>query len=253
MLERMKLTDEGMQKPLKGNVRGLAIQEMFPTFKDLFLQLPDDVAFNVELSKSSIHLCFPLIREHFADSLGLEYPMLWEAEDRSMELSAPDINIFVDIILSTVYQYGGNRSITFSSFSPDICILLAIKQQQYPILFINKAGSVPTGDIRAANLQQAIRFAKIWKLSGIVMLSKPFVLCPRLVSYAKSAGLVVGTYGNLNDDPRCAMVRRTYEFGDWELFCWCLRHVDPGRGRYGRSNRQQSQAHLANAGINAKQ
>ncbi|KAG7004715.1 glycerophosphocholine phosphodiesterase GDE1 [Physcia stellaris] len=185
MLERMKLTDEGMQKPLKGNVRGLAIQEMFPTFKDLFLQLPDDVAFNVEL----------------------KYPMLWEAEDRSMELSAPEINIFVDIILSTVYQYGGNRSITFSSFSPDICILLAIKQQQYPILFINKAGSVPTGDIRAANLQQAIRFAKKWKLFGIVMLSKPFVLCPRLVSYAKSAGLMVGTYGDLNDHPRCAMIQ----------------------------------------------
>ena len=111
-----------------------------------------------------------------------------------MELSAPEINIFVDIILSTVYQYGGNRSITFSSFSPDICILLAIKQQQHPILFINKAGSVPTGDIRAANLQQAIRFAKKWKLAGIVSMSTPFVLCPRLVSYAKSAGLVTGTY-----------------------------------------------------------
>lgn len=136
----------------------------------------------------------------------LEYPMLWEAEDRSMETSAPEINLFVDIILSTVYKHGRNRNITFSSFSPEICIVLAIKQQQYPILFINKAGSVPTGDIRAANLQQAIRFAKKFNLAGIVMLSDPLVLCPRLVSYAKSTGLVVGTYGNLNDDPKCAMV-----------------------------------------------
>lgn len=54
-MERMKLTDEGMQKPLKGNVRGLAIQEMFPTFEELFTQLPDDIAFNVELSAYSKH------------------------------------------------------------------------------------------------------------------------------------------------------------------------------------------------------
>ena len=65
MLERMKLTDEGMQKPLKGNVRGLAIQEMFPTFKDLFQQLPDDVAFNVELSECSLRWCFSLDRGTF--------------------------------------------------------------------------------------------------------------------------------------------------------------------------------------------
>lgn len=59
MLERMKLTDEGMQKPWKGNVRGLSIQEMFPTFKGLFLQIPDDVAFNVELSEcSQFSWCF---------------------------------------------------------------------------------------------------------------------------------------------------------------------------------------------------
>ena len=139
--------------------------------------------------------------------------MLWEAEDRSMETSAPEINTFVDIILSTIYKYGGKRSITLSSFSPEICILLAVKQQQYPVLFINKAGSVPTGDIRAANLQQAIRFAKKWNLAGIVMLSDPFVLCPRLVGYAKSQGLVVGTYGNLNDEPEYAMVSGNFPNG----------------------------------------
>ncbi|KAL8816565.1 MAG: hypothetical protein Q9191_008307 [Dirinaria sp. TL-2023a] len=185
MMARMKLTDEGMHKPLKGNVRGLAIQEMFPTFVELFKKLPEDIAFNVEL----------------------KYPMLWEAEDRRMEISAPEINHFVDIILSTISKHGRKRSITLSSFSPEICILLAVKQPQYPILFINKAGSVPTGDTRAASLQQAIRFAKTWNLAGIVMLSDPFVRCPRLVRYAKSQGLVVATYGNLNDEPENAIIQ----------------------------------------------
>ena len=132
--------------------------------------------------------------------------MLWEAEDRSMETSAPEINLFVDTILSIIYKHGGKRNITLSSFSPEICILLALKQHQYPVLFINKAGSVPTGDTRAANLQQAIRFATQWNLAGIVMLEDPFVMCPRLVGYAKSHGLVVATYGDLNDEPEYAVV-----------------------------------------------
>lgn len=132
--------------------------------------------------------------------------MLWEAEDRDMDFFAMELNLFVDTILKMVYRLGGKRSITFSSFSPEICIMLSLKQQDYPILFINKAGSVPTGDVRASNLQQAIQFAKTWRLAGIVMLSDVFVLCPQLLRYAKSSGLVCGSYGNLNDDPVCAKV-----------------------------------------------
>ena len=56
MMARIKLTDEGMTKPLKGNLRGLAIQEMFPTFEELFKKLPDDVAFNIEISKQLLQL-----------------------------------------------------------------------------------------------------------------------------------------------------------------------------------------------------
>lgn len=124
-----------------------------------------------------------------------------------MELYAIELNFFVDTILSKIYHQGANRNITLSSFCPEICILLSIKQKDYPVLFINKAGSVPAGDIRAASLQQAIQFAKSWNLAGIVMLSEPFVMCPRLVQYAKGSGLVCGTYGNQNDDPKLALVR----------------------------------------------
>ena len=133
--------------------------------------------------------------------------MLWEAQDRDIDPYAFELNAYVDKILKTVFDLRGNRNITFSSFSPEICILLRLKQQDHPILFINKAGSVPTGDIRAANTQQAIQFAKRWGLAGIVMLSDPFVMCPRLIGYAKSADLVTGSYGNLNDDPKCAIIQ----------------------------------------------
>lgn len=154
---------------------------------------------------------FPNFEERCALNLTCatkEYPMLWEAEDRNMETCALELNAFIDTTLDKIYRLGAKRSITLSSFSPEICILLSIKQQGYPVLFINKAGSVPTGDVRASSLQQAIRFAKSWNLAGIVMLSDVFVMCPRLVQYAKRSGLVCGSYGNLNDDPKYAKVQQ---------------------------------------------
>ena len=184
LVERMRFTEEGMQNNIKGNLRGHSIQEPSSTLEQLLTQLPESIAFNLEI----------------------KYPMLWEAQDRGMELYAMELNFFVDTILTTIFRLCGNRNITLSSFSPEICILLTCKQQAFPILFINKAGSVPTGDIRAGSLQGAIDFAKAWDLAGIVMLSDPFVMCPRLLMYAKDSGLVVGSYGNLNDEPDCALV-----------------------------------------------
>lgn len=183
--ERMRLTSEGMQNNIKGNLRGHSIQEPSCTLEQLLTQLPSTLPFNLEI----------------------KHPMLWEAEDRQMPLYAFEINFFLDIILTTIFQHCGKRNITLSSFSPEVCILLAHKQKTFPILFISKAGSVPTGDIRAASLEGAIDFARAWSLAGIVSLSDPFVLCPRLIGHAKEAGLVVGSYGNLNDDPSNALVQ----------------------------------------------
>ncbi len=184
LIERMKYTEEGLQNNIKGNLRGYSIQEISSTLEQLLTELPNSIAFNVEI----------------------KYPMLWEAEDRGMEPYAMELNFYVDTILSMIFRLCGNRNITLSSFSPEICILLACKQGTFPILFINKAGSVPAGDIRAGSLKGAIEFAQAWNLAGIVMLSDPFVMCPRLLTYAKDSGLVVGTYGNLNDEPECALV-----------------------------------------------
>lgn len=121
--------------------------------------------------------------------------MLWEAEDQSFEPYAIEVNAYVDTILAAVHTHAGLRNITFSSFSPEVCILLSAKQQNYPVLFITKAGNVPTGDIRTSSLQEAVHFANRWHLAGIVSLIKPLQMCPRLVGYAKNCGLVVAAYG----------------------------------------------------------
>ena len=141
--------------------------------------------------------------------------MLWEAENQQFEPWAMEINFFIDTILSMVYTLAGNRNITFSSFSPEICISLALKQQDYPVMFITKAGNVPTGDIRTSSLKQAVKFATAWGLAGIVSIIKPFQICPRLVGYIKSYGLVVAAYGTTADDPDTVKVRNLTI-----LHCW---------------------------------
>lgn len=133
--------------------------------------------------------------------------MLFEARDFKMDTIAMELNTYLDVTLEVVYQYGGKRPIFFSSFSPELCILLATKQQLYPVLFLTESGYIPTRDIRAISFQEAVRFAKKWNLEGVVVRSQPIIASPRLVDVVKSSGLICASWGDLNNDPDCAKVR----------------------------------------------
>ncbi|CDK28926.1 unnamed protein product [Kuraishia capsulata CBS 1993] len=180
--DRMKLTKTWKLKKYKGNTRGSSIASSFVTLVELFKKLPRSVGFNIEC----------------------KYPMLDEAEHEDMGQVAVDMNHWVDTVLKVVYDNADGRDIMFSSFHPDICVLLSLKQPSIPILFLTEAGTQPMADVRAASLQNAIRFAKKWNLLGIVSAAETLVMCPRLASVVKATGLVCVTYGQLNNDPENA-------------------------------------------------
>ncbi|KAL8716949.1 MAG: hypothetical protein Q9225_005767, partial [Loekoesia sp. 1 TL-2023] len=142
MSERMKHTRDFKEKGFKGNSRGNFIQAPFTTLEEMFMKLPEHVGFNIEM----------------------KYPMLHESEEQEMDTYAVELNSFVDTVLTKVYDLGNNRPIIFSSFNPDICLLLSFKQPSIPILFLTDAGTSPVGDVRASSLQEAIRFASRWNL-----------------------------------------------------------------------------------------
>lgn len=121
---------------------------------------------------------------------------------------AIELNTFIDTVLDTIYRFGSDRTIILSSFTPEVCILLAVKQQAYPVLFITNAGKPPMTDLemRAGSLQVAFRFAKLWNLSGVVFASETLIMCPRLIKYVKGAGLSCASYGLLNNIPDNAKV-----------------------------------------------
>ena len=179
MSERMKHTRDFKQKGFKGNSRGNFIQAPFTTLEEMFKTLPQSIGFNIEM----------------------KYPMLHESEEQEMDTYAVELNSFVDTVLTKVYDLSKKRNVIFSSFNPDICLLLSFKQPSIPILFLTDAGTSPVGDIRASSLQEAIRFASRWNLLGVVSAAEPLIMAPRLVKVVKESGLVCVSYGTLNNDP----------------------------------------------------
>ncbi|KAJ5246269.1 hypothetical protein N7468_001252 [Penicillium chermesinum] len=178
LTEKIKHTRDFKKKGYKGNTRGSHIQAPFATLEELFKKIPTPVGFNIEL----------------------KYPMLFETEEEEMDPYAIEMNSYVDTIVKMVYDLGTGRDIIFSSFNPDICLLLSFKQPSIPVLYLTDAGCSPVGDIRASSLQEAVRFASRWNLLGIVSEAEPLVLCPRLVRIVKESGLVCVSYGTLNND-----------------------------------------------------
>ncbi|KAE8153479.1 Glycerophosphoryl diester phosphodiesterase family-domain-containing protein [Aspergillus avenaceus] len=188
LTEQLKCTFEFKQKGFKANTRGYYIHDSFVTLHNLLSQTPDSIALNIEI----------------------KYPMLSEAADEwQSDIYTIEINLFVDTILRDILSHPSCRSrpIMLSSFSPEACIVLSLKQDLFPIWFLSEAGNTPAGDVRASNLQEAIRFATRWNLDGVGIYSDPFVFAPRLVGAAKEKGLMTGSYGILNDDPEGAKVQ----------------------------------------------
>ncbi|ODV78687.1 GDPD-domain-containing protein [Suhomyces tanzawaensis NRRL Y-17324] len=184
--KKMMLTKTWKSKGFKGNARGLSVASNFVTLKELFKKLPKSIGFNIEL----------------------KYPMLDEAEEESMGEIAIDLNFYVDTILKVIYDENtAARDIIFSSFHPDICLLLSLKQPTIPILFLTEAGTAERADIRSSSLQNAIRFSKKWNLLGIVSAAETLVKTPRLTQVVKSSGLVCVTYGTENNDPELAKIQ----------------------------------------------
>ena len=210
MQERMKHTRDFKKKGFKGNSRGNFIQAPFTTLEEMFKKLPESIGFNIEMSAFSATVP-PLGHLYCANKLHSEYPMLHESEEQEMDTYALELNSFVDTVLTKVYDLGKKRNIIFSSFNPDVCLLLSFKQPSIPVLFLTDAGAEPVSDIRASSLQEAIRFASRWNLLGVVCIADALCMAPRLVKVVKESGLVCVSYGLLNNDPENVKV--------WSFVC----------------------------------
>lgn len=172
---------------LKGNGPE-TIQGPFTTLAEVLTTVPNTAGFNIEV----------------------KYPMVDEAEQDELT-QFQELNIYVDTILECVYDHAEqDRHIIFSSFHPEICLALNLKQPNYPVFFLTDAGTMPMADIRCNSLQGAVRFAKQADLLGIVAASEPILEAPRLVQVIKEMGLLLFTYGILNNEVENAVAQKYY-------------------------------------------
>ncbi|KAH9908657.1 Glycerophosphoryl diester phosphodiesterase family-domain-containing protein [Xylariomycetidae sp. FL2044] len=199
--DRWKHTYHFSEKGFKSNTRGDHIQEPLATLDELLTRVPPHVGFNIEL----------------------KYPRLHEALNAGVPPTALEINTFVDAVLDRIHHHHRlagededderrrGRPIILSSFTPEICMLLRVKQRAYPVLFITNANAnanagrrlPPQSDMnrKAASARAAVGFARAWDLAGIVFSCDALLLCPGLIGVVRGAGLLCGSYGQGNDDP----------------------------------------------------
>ncbi|KAJ2158762.1 Glycerophosphocholine phosphodiesterase [Coemansia sp. RSA 552] len=172
------------------------VQGPFVTLYDLFETLPAHVGFDIEV----------------------KYPMPDEADDAGISGSF-EINLFVDRILDVVFRYTGapgsprrsRRPIVFSSFHPDICLLLAHKVVgTIPIMFLTDASMSAMTDARCNSLDVAVRLCKNARLAGVVAHVGPVVQSPRIASLVRRNRLVLATYGDLNNQPADVLLQQAY-------------------------------------------
>jgi glycerophosphodiester phosphodiesterase len=136
--------------------------------------------------------------------------MVDEAEQDDLNY-IQELNLFVDTILECVYDNtNADRKIIFSSFHPDIALLINMKQPNYPVFFLTDAGTLPMADVRCNSMQEAVRFAKGADLLGIVTASEPILEAPRLVKIIQQTGLLLFTYGVLNNEVKHAKAQQSY-------------------------------------------
>ncbi|OLY79634.1 Glycerophosphodiester phosphodiesterase GDE1 [Smittium mucronatum] len=175
----------------KGN-SSLVICDKFTNFSELLENLPVEVGIDIEI----------------------KYPLADEAKYFGLK-KAFEINWYVDKILDVLVTHLENlvdkkRRVIISSFHPDILFLLSQKLGNLvPLYFLTDGGC--SGYVlqnHACNgLSAAIQLSKKYNLSGIICQCKLFSSNPVLIRLIKGAGLLVSSYGSLNNSEQSVKVQ----------------------------------------------
>jgi glycerophosphocholine phosphodiesterase GPCPD1 len=108
-------------------------------------------------------------------------------------------NEFVDIILASVWKSAGTRRVVFSSFDPEMCTILTLKQNKYPVLFLCQGQTETHADYvdsRTKSSDMAVRFAAGTGLAGVNLHSEDILRNAEPVTLAKHFGLITFMWGD---------------------------------------------------------
>ncbi|XP_071701818.1 glycerophosphodiester phosphodiesterase GDPD2-like isoform X2 [Rutidosis leptorrhynchoides] len=103
----------------------------------------------------------------------------------------------LQVILKVVYENAHERRIIFSTFKPDVALLMKKLQHTYPVYFLTNGGNEIYNDVRMNSLEEAKKLALEGGLDGIVSEVKGIFRNPSVVREINESNLSLLTYGRL--------------------------------------------------------
>ncbi|KAI4464164.1 glycerophosphoryl diester phosphodiesterase [Holotrichia oblita] len=170
---------EGKTKNLRFYDEELEEHQPFPTLKSALELVDRKCGFNIEIKWTN----------KYADGT-------YELND------AIDINCYVDTILEVVLKNAEDRAIVFSSFNPDICTLIRLKQNKYPVMFLTQGQTTKYpqyDDPRCWTITSAVQFANMIEILGLCPHTEDILRDPTLVQHGLNAGMVMFCWGDVTD------------------------------------------------------
>ncbi|CAC5407430.1 GPCPD1 [Mytilus coruscus] len=146
--------------------------------------------------------CFEDVDEHVGFNVEVKYPML-RMNGSIEESSYFDRNKYVDIILKSLFENAKSRRIVFSSFDPDTCSILRLKQNKYPVLLLTVGrirNDEERADPRCLNVPIGVNFVNFANILGINVNSKTILENPELIKDVKKSGQVLFCWGEETND-----------------------------------------------------
>ncbi|KAJ8680696.1 hypothetical protein QAD02_016483 [Eretmocerus hayati] len=172
--------EEGREKTARFFDEDLEDHQPFPTLQTVLQELEQHVGCNIEIKWTM------------------------QLKDGTFELNHPfDLNLYLDIILKVVLENGGDRKIVFSSFNPDICAMMRLKQNKYPVVFLTQGitSKYPTyHDPRCQTIPMAMRHALAADMLGINVHTEDILRDPSQVKLVKDRGLIIFCWGEDNNN-----------------------------------------------------
>lgn len=155
------------------------------------------------------HQPFPTLQqalEILDPSVGFNIEIKWtmQLKDGTYELYHPfDLNLYLDTVLEVVLKHARSRNIIFSCFHPDICSMIRLKQNRYPVMFLTQGitDKYPAyHDPRCQNVPIAVHFAVNMDILGINVHTEELLRDSSQIENVKRAGLVLFCWGDDNND-----------------------------------------------------
>uniref|UniRef100_A0A1I7YHD8 Glycerophosphocholine phosphodiesterase GPCPD1 n=1 Tax=Steinernema glaseri TaxID=37863 RepID=A0A1I7YHD8_9BILA len=137
-------------------------------------------------------------------NIEVKYPMMMKNGCHECE-NYFERNEYIDVILHDVLTYAEGRRIVFSSFDPDICSIISLKQNRYPVLFLCVGATtryVPFLDERSSTSMTAVNFAAGIQLLGVNFHSEELLRDIAPLERASAFGLVSFVWGDDLDNQK---------------------------------------------------